>query len=130
MRTIPSAIELLEVTAEYLRKSVATKLGAPEDFYVLVAANTLDIVRRELELGSKADAAAQARIAQLLQTDGALEALDTQLADAIANGCVDIQSPPLLEHLLRTTLDEMAIDQPRYATYRLMLRTLQAEKDL
>ena len=124
MRTIPTASELLEIISDYLRNTVSKKLSAPDSFYTLVAANSLDIVRREIDQGPAADEAALARLRALLGTDGTLAALDAQLVEAIAAGGVPIDSPALQEHLLLTTLDEAAIDQPKYASYQRMLETM------
>ncbi|MGE4323431.1 MAG: DUF6285 domain-containing protein [Sphingobium sp.] len=129
MRTIPTASELLEIISEYLRNTVSKKLSAPDNFYALVAANSLDIVRREIEQGPAADDAARARLRDLLGTDGTLAAMDAQLVDAIASGAMPIGSPALQDHLLRTTLDEAAIDQPKYASYQHMLEVMRRGND-
>ena len=121
MRTIPTAPELLEIIAQYLRENVAPRLSAPDNFYTLVAANSLDIVRREIEQGPFADATARERLRALLDREGTIEELEAHLVQAIASGAVPIDSPALQDHLLHTTLDEVAIDQPKYATYQRML---------
>lgn len=121
MRTIPTAPELLEIISEYLRNTVSPKMAPPDNFYLLVAANSLDIVRREIEQGPTADSAALERMRALLGKDGTLAELDADLIEAIAKGEVAINSPALQEHLLRTSLDEVAIDQPKYASYQRML---------
>ena len=121
MRSLPTAAELLAVIADYLRETVAAKLDAPDDFYVRVAANSLDVVRREILHGPMADAAAAERLRALLGADGPLAELDAKLSTAIAAGVLPTGSDELRRHLLRTTLDEVAIDQPRYATYRRLM---------
>ena len=117
MRAIPSSGELLAVVAHYLREELAPKLDAPDKFYTLVAANAVEIARREIELGGDADAAALARLRALL-SDGAagLADLDTRLCDAIASGHIALDDVALRDHLVRTALDEVAIDQPRHAS--------------
>ena len=44
--------------------------------------------------------------------------LNRALADRIANGEVDLQTPGLAEHLWQTTMDKLAVDQPNYASYK------------
>jgi hypothetical protein len=40
------------------------------------------------------------------------------LADQIAKGEVDLQTPGLADHLWHTTMDKLAVDQPNYASYK------------
>ena len=49
---------------------------------------------------------------------GSLGELNRALADRIANGEADLQTPGLAEHLWQTTMDKLAVDQPNYASYR------------
>jgi hypothetical protein len=87
-------------------------------FHARVAANALDIVRREILSGPSATAAEEARLQALLGHDGDCEALNAELCERIAGGTIDPEDPALLDHLWRTTLDTLAIDQPKYATFR------------
>ncbi|MBV9533071.1 MAG: hypothetical protein JO283_18890, partial [Bradyrhizobium sp.] len=54
----------------------------------------------------------------LLGMAGPLFELNRALAEKIANGEVDLQTPRLAEHLWQTTMDKLAVDQPNYASYR------------
>ncbi|MGE4324059.1 MAG: DUF6285 domain-containing protein [Sphingobium sp.] len=127
MRTIPSSSELLEVISDYLRNSISPMVAQPDRFYLIVAANSLDIVRREIEQGGLADAEALGRLRALLGREGDVETLDSILIDAIRNGDMPTSSPELREHLTRTALAEVAIDQPRYASYRRMVELVEKE---
>ena len=40
------------------------------------------------------------------------------LAERIATGEVDLQTPGLAEHLWQTTMAKLAVDQPNYGSYR------------
>jgi hypothetical protein len=55
---------------------------------------------------------------QLLGMQGSLGELNRALADKIAKGEADLQTPGLAEHLRQTTMDKLAVDQPNYAAYR------------
>lgn len=47
-----------------------------------------------------------------------LAALNRRLCTEIAAGRLGLDSPELIEHLWLTTLAKLAVDQPRYETYR------------
>ena len=49
---------------------------------------------------------------------GPLGELNRALAERIATGEVDLQTPGLATHLWQTTMDKLAVDQPNYASYR------------
>jgi len=118
MREQPTAIELIDAVTEFLRTETTPATTGRIAFHTRVAANVLDIVRRELTLGAAADHAELTRLRALLGHDGDLEDLNAELCDAIANGGIDLSDPALVEHLWAKTLDTLAVDQPNYGTYR------------
>ena len=118
MREQPSAAELLEAVTEFLRQDAAPALAGHHAFHTRVAANVLDIVRRELIDGSRAESQEVERLASLLGVSGDADTLNAELCDRLAAGTIDPGDPALIEHLWATTLDTVAIDQPNYATYR------------
>lgn len=118
MQDQPTAPELLGIVAQFLRDEVVPQLSAHSAFNARVAANAIDIVRRELLLAPQANAGELDRLAALLGEAGDLEALNRRLCARIATGEIGLQTPGLAEHLWRTTLDKLAIDQPNYAAYR------------
>jgi hypothetical protein len=58
------------------------------------------------------------RLSQILGTKGSLGELNKLLADSIAKGELDLQTPGLAEHLWQTTMEKLAVDQPNYASYK------------
>jgi len=118
MQDQPSAAALVAAIAEFIRGQALPQLDAHAAYHARVAANALDIVRRELELAPAAAAAEQARLAALLCRDDTLDALNGSLSAAIETGAMDATTPGLAQHLWATTLDKLAIDQPNYASYR------------
>ena len=120
MQDQPTAELLLEAVAGFLREQVVPATQGSLAFYARVAANALDVARRELVLAPGADARARAALVALLQADphSALIALNQQLCDRIAHDTMDAQTPGLIDALWRITLDKLAIDQPGYDTYR------------
>ena len=118
MQDPPAVAELLEATAAFLRDVAVPQLSGHASFHARVAANALDVVKRELELRPAAERDEHARLKELLHTDGSLVELNSLLSRCIAAGELDLQTPGLAEHLWTTTLAKVAIDQPTYASYR------------
>ncbi|WP_293675740.1 DUF6285 domain-containing protein [uncultured Phenylobacterium sp.] len=118
MREQPTAVELLDIVAEFLRAEVLPALSGRTAFHTRVAANVLDMVRREVALGPGALVGEAERLRSLLGSDGDVADLNHELCERIAGGDVDLFDADLLDHLWKTTIDTVAIDQPKYATYR------------
>ena len=118
MQDPPTAAELLEAAAAFLREVAVPQLSGHASFHARVAATALDIVKREIELRPAAERDEHARLQALLRTDGSLDELNSLLSSRIAAGEVSLQTPGVAEHLWATTLAKVAIDQPTYASYR------------
>ena len=118
MQDPPTISELLDATASFLREVAVPQLTGHASFHARVAANALEIIKRELELRPAAERDEHARLQALLHTDGSTEDLNALLSRRIAAGELDLQTPGLAEHLWATTLAKVAIDQPTYASYR------------
>ena len=86
-----------------------------------VAANALEMMKRELDLTPAEDAAEVARLKALLGRDGGLFELNVELSRRIEAGELDLATPGLKEHLWATTLAKLAVDQPTYGGYRAAL---------
>jgi hypothetical protein len=149
----PTPEELLAAVARYLRDDAGPALGASAlqangaalAYQARVAANMLDMVRRQGLLAPAAEAAECQRLRALLGEPGdsrepgtagiaatagmtgaasELATLNQRLTDDIAHGRLGLATPGLADHLWRTTLDKLAVDQPGYAGY---LQALAAE---
>ena len=121
MQDQPTPQEILESVATFLRDVAAPRLPPREAFDARVAANALDLVRRQTALSTAPtdqDAAERQRLAQLLGVDGALEELNQLLCSRIAAGELGLSHAPLMNHLWLTTLAKLAVDQPTYASYQ------------
>ena len=118
MQDEPTPIELTNAVADFLRKDIMPAITGHNAFKLRVAINMLDLVTRQLTLEQDYDAAEAARLANLLDVQGSLMELNRVFADKIAKGEVDLQTPGLSEHLWRTTMDKLAVDQPNYASYK------------
>jgi hypothetical protein len=118
MQDEPIPIELTNAVADFLRNDIAPVISGHNAFKLRVAINMLDLVTRQLTLQQGSDTAEAARLSTLLGMQGALIDLNRALADKIARGEIDLQTPGLSEHLWQTTIDKLAVDQPNYAAYR------------
>jgi hypothetical protein len=118
MQDEPTPEELTRAVADFLRNDIAPVLSGHNAFKLRVAINALDLVTRQLKLAEGSDAVEIKRLSQLLGEEGSLLELNRVLADAIAKGKVDLQTPGLADHLWQTTMDKLAVDQPNYASYK------------
>jgi hypothetical protein len=118
MQDEPTPIELIKAVADFLRNEITPAITGHNAFKLRVGINALDLVTRQLALAEAGDAAEAARLKQLLGMEGSLIELNRALADRIAKGELDLQTPGLTEHLWQTTMDKLAVDQPNYASYK------------
>jgi Domain of unknown function (DUF6285) len=117
MQDEPTLEELIKAVADFLRNDIAPVTSGHDAFKLRVSINALDLVARQLTLEQASDAAETARLEELLGMRGPLGELNRVLADRIAKGEVDLQTPGLVGHLWQTTMDKLAVDQPNYASY-------------
>ena len=118
MHQRPDMEDLLAAVALFLRDQALPQLPAHAAYHARVAANMVDIVRRQLQLAPAADAAELQRLRTLLQRDGNLAELNELQCEQLADGRIVLQTPGLADHLWQTTLDKLAVDQPGYESYR------------
>jgi hypothetical protein len=121
MQDLPTPSEMLGAVAAFLKEVVAVEAKGATSFQARVAANALEIVRRQLDQAPAEEAAELERLRGLLGHDGALSDLNAELALRIREGGLDLETPGLAEHLWATTLAKVAVDQPTYSGYRAAL---------
>jgi len=126
MQDEPTPEELVKAVADFLRNDIAPMISGHNAFKLRVSINALDLVTRQLKLEQGADAAEAARLSRLLARQGSLVELNRGLAERIASGEADLQTPGLAEHLWQTTMDKLAVDQPNYGSYK---RELESKRD-
>ena len=121
----PSLQELVRAVREFVEEQAMPRLEGRTAFHARVAANALAIVERQLELGPAAEAAERERLLALLDDgegdgggEGNLETLTRELCRRIRAGELGADDDALVAHLRTTTLDKLAVDQPRYSGYR------------
>jgi hypothetical protein len=118
MQDEPTPTELIKAVADFLRHEITPAISGHNAFKLRVAINALDLVTRQLALEQGGDAAEAARLTELLGMQGSLVDLNRALAERIARGEADLQTPGLSDHLWQTTMDKLAVDQPNYASYK------------
>jgi len=113
----PSAATLLAASLDFLRDTLLPKLDGPDAFNLRVAANAIDLVRREIELGSTALVAEHLRLEKALGRHGDLDDLRTDFCNRLAADPACLSDAAMVEALRETALDRLAIDQPSYSGY-------------
>src|SRR5580692_9563469 len=121
MQDQPHPDEILAAIAAFLRDTVMAKSDPHTAYQARVAANAVDLVRRQLELGAPGEDAELERLQRLLGHSGSLQALNRELADALASGACGLATPGVSAHLLASTLEKLRVDQPNYSGYRAAL---------
>ena len=74
----------------------------------------LATVERELNLGPAANAAEADRLTTLVGAEGSLEEKNQRLSHAIRNGYLASDDPQVLDHLYRTIVDGLRINNPKW----------------
>ena len=118
MQDEPTPTELIQAVADFLRTEIAPAIKGHNAFKLRVGINALDLVTRQLTLQGPSEAAEAARLKTLLGADGSIMELNRALAEKIASGEVDLNTPGLKEHLWQTTMEKLAVDQPNYGSYK------------
>lgn len=111
----PSAAVLVEAVAAFLAE-LAPELSGRSAFHAKVAANALAIVARELE--QQPDVAEAAALGALTETSAPVAELRREVCDKLRNGSLDAATPGVLDALITATCARLAVDNPRYSTYR------------
>ncbi len=118
MQDEPTPVELLNAVAEFLRADIVPQISGHAAFKLRVSLNALDLVARQLSLQGESDAEELHGLTMLLGVHGTLAGLNADLAERIAQGEVDLETPGVKDHLWQTTLAKLAVDQPNYAAYK------------
>jgi hypothetical protein len=117
MYSSPSSTELLQAVKTFIDGVSKDQLTGHAKFHARVAMNVLDTVMREIEQRPEAEASEHKRLLELLNTtpDADTDALNHALGEAIRTGVIELDDAKLRDHLKRTTIAQLLIDQPRYS---------------
>ena len=127
MQDRPTAVELLEALGEFLEDEVSPSVEGPVAYRTRVAANLVNIVTRELELGPEMLVREQALLDGLVDLAGfdggdgiaRVSVLSARLTERLADGDqtdsdYDERARSALERIAR---DKLAVARPGYDAY-------------
>jgi len=111
-----SAPDLLAIVRDFLESDILRdpELNDEKRFNLRVAVNLLAVAERELRFGSAANAAEEARLSGFVGDEGSLDEKNRRLARAIREGTTAGDSSRLPDHLRRTTVDALRINNPKW----------------
>lgn len=101
----------------------AREAGQTSTFAEKVTENALGIARRERDLSPTLAEEERARLAGLLGRDGDVPSLNSALATALREEKLDLQDEAVLDHLIRTAIAKLQVDQPTYPGFRGLIAT-------
>jgi hypothetical protein len=104
----PSAAELVEAVREWLERDVRSASRPVSRFHTRVAANALEIVERELELGPSQEETHRQRLDRLGVGD------DSELAAAIRSGAIDDRLDEVRALVWDSVRDKLRVANPGY----------------
>lgn len=122
----PRLDELLLSVRDFLREDVMAETSGRLQFLARVAANSLDIVDREVRVGGRLEEREIISLRALdLETpdEDSLAGLRWALVDALREGRQSLDDPELQAYLRESCVNQLAIDQPRYSGLRVALAT-------
>ena len=110
----PDAQALLDAAIDYVERELLPSLTGYHRFQTRVTVNVLAQVRRELALAVPQAEAERARLVALLGHAGDRDTLNRELAARIRAGQIAIDDPALLDHLRRSVVEALRINNPKW----------------
>ena len=117
MNNPPSKEELITSVIEFIENDIIDELVGQKRFHAHVAKNSLQIILRQLKLEEKNNRFEKNRLKEILKMDKDLNELNKILCQKIDYEEIDINNNDLIDHLFKTTLEKLSIDQPNYSAY-------------
>ena len=117
MNNPPSKEELIISIINYIENDVISELKGQKRFHAHVAKNSLNIILRQLKLEEENNSKEKKRLKEILKIDGDLIELNKILCEKINNDEININDNNLIDHLYKTTMEKLSIDQPNYSGY-------------
>ena len=117
MNNPPSKEELITSVIEFIENDIIDELVGQKRFHAHVAKNSLQIILRQLKLEEKNNRFEKNRLKEILKMDKDLNELNKILCQKIDYKEIDINNNDLIDHLFKTTMEKLSIDQPNYSAY-------------
>ena len=102
---------------EFINNDLILNLTGHDRFYAFVARNSLQIIQREINLINDYEEKEIIRLEKLLNEKGNIKYLNKILCKRIRDKELDRDDNELKDHLIRTTMAKLSIDQPNYSGY-------------
>ena len=125
MHDQPSVSELVQAVKNFVDETAMPQLEGRAGFHARVASNVLATILRDLEARTDNDEQEKTRLLRLLKNEAVsedLSELNSQLQEKIRSGDFGIDSVPLMEHLKKTAIAQLKVDQPNYSALATALR--------
>ena len=117
MNNPPSKEELITSIIEFIENDVIDELIGQKRFHAHVAKNSLQIVLRQLKVEEKNNQSEKSRLKKILKINKEINEMNKILCQKIDNEEIDINNNDLIDHLFKTTMEKLSIDQPNYSAY-------------
>lgn len=111
----PSAADLIDSVRGFLAE-LESELSGRQAFHAKVAGNVLALVERELR--QQPETVEVETLSGLLGHAAPLAELRAEACTALRVGRLDERTPGLLDALTAATLARLAVDNPKFSTYR------------
>ena len=102
---------------DFINNDLIKNLSGHDRFYAFVARNSLQIIQREINLANDYEEKEIIRLEKLLKKKGNIKDLNKLLCERISNKEINRDNNDLKDHLIRTTMAKLSIDQPNYSGY-------------
>ncbi|MDC0247507.1 DUF6285 domain-containing protein [OCS116 cluster bacterium] len=102
---------------EFINDDLISHLTDHNRFYAFVARNSLQIIKREINLINSYEEKEVIRLEKLLNEKGNIKDLNKVLCKRISDKELDRDNNELKDHLVITTMAKLSIDQPNYSGY-------------
>ena len=102
---------------KFISDDLISNLTGHNRFYAFVARNSLQIIQREINLINSYEEKEIIRLEKLLNEKGNIKDLNKILCKRITDKKLDRDDNELKDHLIRTTMAKLSIDQPNYSGY-------------
>lgn len=112
-RGTPSTTYLIQAVVEWIEE-VGPTLDHRNAYLARVSCGVLAIVTRELHKGGASAESGRRELSALLGREGGYEELSADLSERLRDGSLNSDTPGLMQVLRSITLNQLAIDQPKY----------------
>ena len=117
MHDQPNVEELVQAVKNFVDDTAMSELSGRSAFLARVTSNVLGTILRDLEARERNDTEEKVRLSDLLGAapESSLNSMNEELRNRIRSGALSISSPGLLDHLKKTAIAQLKVDQPNYS---------------